>query len=116
MSDGVMEWRETDGHFVSFGLFIGFVDNKKNKEQQPSPLISPHLLLSGFGSLTLSLPLSSLLNLLFPPSLPPSPPSKGRLLHLFVFVPAGHIFCFFVLFFFLLLWYQSVCTEASLSS
>lgn len=65
-----MEWRETDGHFVSFGLFIGFVDNKKNKEQQPSPLISPHLLLSGFGSLSLPPPLKSFKSLV--PSLPPS--------------------------------------------
>lgn len=31
-------------------------------------------------------------------SLPPSPPSKGRLHHLFL--PAGHIFCFFVFFFY----------------
>lgn len=85
---------EMDEHIVCFGFFSCVLLTQTSK-QKTHALISLSLLLSMFVSHPPALPLLSFSIFC---SLPPSPPSKGHLHHLFL--PAGQIFCFFVFFFF----------------
>lgn len=100
-SESVERWLNT-----LYVLVFSCVLLTQTNKQQAHPSISLCLLLSMFVSHPPALPLLSFSIFC---SLPPLPPSKGHLHHLFL--PAGHIFCFFVFFFFGI----RVCSEASYS-